>query len=251
MNPFVIIFILVSSLFILYSNPLPEKHIIKTIKKKCGKTIKHPLQGKKHKTCAVVANGSSNLDHNCGHDIQSNEAVFRMNGAPVYGFEKYIGTKTTYRVSYGVNCVHPGQYYGSVICDDKIYDLHLKSSIQYLFDKHFEETKNHFNLYQNVKKLVFELSGYTDINDKKLIWTNYDTLQQKLNMTLKNIYPSTGFKTVLSAITMCENIKIYGFDYTQLRAKSHYFGNYIYPSKKEGFVHTMNDEWNIISNLIV
>ncbi|CAG0919843.1 unnamed protein product [Notodromas monacha] len=52
------------------------------------------LQGERFNSCAVVTNAGSLL----GSNLDAHEVVMRFNHAPVTGFEKDVGTKTTFRV---------------------------------------------------------------------------------------------------------------------------------------------------------
>ena len=56
-------------------------------------------------TCAVVGSSSSLLGQNFGRAIDRADAVFRVNLAPVKGYERDVGSRTTWRVG-GVNLLH-------------------------------------------------------------------------------------------------------------------------------------------------
>ncbi|XP_033115173.1 alpha-N-acetylgalactosaminide alpha-2,6-sialyltransferase 6-like [Anneissia japonica] len=53
--------------------------------------------------CAVVASSGHLLNSSAGEEIDKYECVIRMNSAPIIGYEKYVGTKTTVRVMGHVN----------------------------------------------------------------------------------------------------------------------------------------------------
>ncbi|XP_066293902.1 alpha-N-acetylgalactosaminide alpha-2,6-sialyltransferase 5-like isoform X3 [Branchiostoma lanceolatum] len=49
--------------------------------------------------CAMVSSSGQVLHHEAGTEIDKAECVIRMNDAPVTGFEKHVGTRTTIRVA--------------------------------------------------------------------------------------------------------------------------------------------------------
>ena len=52
----------------------------------------------KHDSCAIIGNGGGLLLAPLGEQIDKHEAIFRFNGGPTFGFEKYVGKRTTYRL---------------------------------------------------------------------------------------------------------------------------------------------------------
>ena len=51
-----------------------------------------------YRRCIVVGNGPLSHDSSRGAEVDSHDAVFRINDAPTAGFERFIGGKTTHRV---------------------------------------------------------------------------------------------------------------------------------------------------------
>ena len=49
-------------------------------------------------TCAVVGSSGSLLQGECGGAIDEHDAVWRINDAPVRGFERFVGSRETVRV---------------------------------------------------------------------------------------------------------------------------------------------------------
>jgi len=60
-----------------------------------GLVFKPPLQA--GKTCAVVSGAGTMLAHEQGTEIDSHDIVLRFNEHPTTGYEKYVGTRTTWR----------------------------------------------------------------------------------------------------------------------------------------------------------
>eukprot|EP00873_Tetraselmis_striata_P042302 jgi/Tetstr1/462566/TSEL_007552.t1 len=50
-------------------------------------------------TCAVVGNGGGLLGMAAGSEIDKHDIVIRFNGGPVNGFQRYVGSKTTFRLT--------------------------------------------------------------------------------------------------------------------------------------------------------
>jgi hypothetical protein len=50
-------------------------------------------------TCAIVSNSGSLLDSEYGAEIDSRDAVFRINYPPLAGFEKHVGSKSTFEIT--------------------------------------------------------------------------------------------------------------------------------------------------------
>ena len=69
--------------------------------------VGRPLSVGRHDTCAVVGNSGVLLSSERGAEIDAHEAVLRINYAPTKGFEKYVGSRTTYDLGGGVSvCTH-------------------------------------------------------------------------------------------------------------------------------------------------
>jgi hypothetical protein len=54
--------------------------------------------GTRHKSCAVVGSSQNLSGSEYGARIDAHDAVFRINMAPIKGYEKDVGAKTTYRL---------------------------------------------------------------------------------------------------------------------------------------------------------
>ena len=55
----------------------------------------------KYDTCAVVSNSGRLLKHENGEEIDKAQAVFRINYPPTEGYEKHVGSRTTFDIVNG------------------------------------------------------------------------------------------------------------------------------------------------------
>lgn len=148
------------------------------------------------KSCAVVGSSSVLLNNSHGIDIDSHDAVFRSNFAPIRGFEKDVGSKTT---------VH--------ICN-KVYEK-----------QHYKKCIEHFGAEYTVTKLRYwsrsqydnEYKMFEKFKDSNSVMAPSYNFLKKLN---KDIYKtsepvelSSGSLMFAVALQMCSGkISVYGFD---------------------------------------
>lgn len=57
-----------------------------------------PLFPRQYSRCAVIGNSGDLLKTKFGDEIDSYEAVFRENGAPIQNYTEFVGTKSTFRL---------------------------------------------------------------------------------------------------------------------------------------------------------
>merc|ERR1719446_1319183 len=82
-----------------------DRNFICYLKRKLQSTIKDavtPLwrteSPHSYPKCALVSNSGAQLQHLWGKRIDSADAVFRFNDAPVEGYEDHVGSRETVRV---------------------------------------------------------------------------------------------------------------------------------------------------------
>ncbi|RXN34617.1 CMP-N-acetylneuraminate-beta-galactosamide-alpha-2,3-sialyltransferase 1-like protein [Labeo rohita] len=75
------------------------------------------------RTCAVVGNSGNLLGSYYGPVIDNHDFVFRMNKAPVQGYEKDVGSRTTHRIMYPESATHLDNNTHLVLLPFKILDI--------------------------------------------------------------------------------------------------------------------------------
>uniref|UniRef100_A0A3P9M3M4 CMP-N-acetylneuraminate-beta-galactosamide-alpha-2,3-sialyltransferase 4 n=1 Tax=Oryzias latipes TaxID=8090 RepID=A0A3P9M3M4_ORYLA len=182
------------------------------------------------KTCVVVGNSFAIKHTSLGNVINKYDVVIRLNDAPVRGFEKDVGNKTTMRIFYPESATYnPGLHNEEdtlmVLVPFKTNDLRLLKEILYdekrdrrgfwrpppllwLVDRSKVRVLDPFFMHQTRKQLL------GNKNPKKL--------------KIKNFHPTTGFLAVFVALNYCDVVHLAGFGYPPKRDQQqpiHYFNH--------------------------
>jgi hypothetical protein len=148
----------------------------------------------KHNTCAVVGNSGILRLTNYGKRIDSHDAIFRVNHAPVAAFAQYVGTRTTFHVTSShwkrELIAHPRRRF-LVVCDRPF----VYSCQNLLFAKR----------YQNIQLI------------NPLFYRNVS------NFAGHSKIPLTGFVAIFAALTLCTTVNTFGFTLVDLSRICQYY----------------------------
>ncbi|KAM9306859.1 alpha-N-acetylgalactosaminide alpha-2,6-sialyltransferase 6-like isoform 1-T2 [Pholidichthys leucotaenia] len=158
--------------------------------------------------CAVVTSSSHVLGIREGKEIDSTECVIRMNNSPTLGYESDIGSRTTLRI------VDQSGVYGVVNNPNKFlrdtdpnpmmifwgppshYAKEAKGTL-YTPVQNFSRRYNHVSCFIIKPDKMFRLYGLY----------GRESEQYRVN---SNSWVSTGFITMIIAMEVCDDIKVYG-----------------------------------------
>ncbi|XP_033106550.1 alpha-N-acetylneuraminide alpha-2,8-sialyltransferase-like isoform X3 [Anneissia japonica] len=198
-----------------------------TISKKFHNTLPEvsPIQ-RLHKRCSIVGNGGILSKSKCGNAIDRADFVIRCNAPPINEFREDAGVKSN------ITTFNP-----SIIISR--FGRLLKRNDQNSFIKSINQYKNYiwfpslshpypFFICLKASELIHRQSRIKVLNgnpDHFRQMSRYWKSNSNVNKTL-----SSGFYMILSALTFCEEIHLYGFwpFYTDLHNRSlsyHYYEN--------------------------
>ena len=182
-----------------------------------------------YRRCAVVGNSGVVLLKEYGKEIDEHDAVFRLNMAPIRGFEDYVGSKTTFNMvnSHNIREMLAGQRrWRSTDPDSKLVVF---------------ETGQDFTRYHLLKELLKKFQKSNPVllspifgNMCHAMWINIKSLVEKVKETNFNRKPMSGFFATMMAVQMCEHVNLYGFD--AYVSKKHSY-KYHYFDDVEGFTN--------------
>ncbi len=167
-------------------------------------------------TCAVVGSSGIVLNYDHGSDIDEHDMVFRFNSAPTRGFEKHVGSKTTYRIT---NTQNWG-FHEPKTDESILIRFRAKSAIKGLFWN--SKQKKPLKLYAFAPDFV-------------------EYVAQKVNFLA-----TSGLYGILLALQRCHSVSVYGFQVsTQHGALYHYYD----PCDVPANVERDDTEWIVIREL--
>ncbi|KAM9820923.1 alpha-N-acetyl-neuraminyl-2,3-beta-galactosyl-1,3-N-acetyl-galactosaminide alpha-2,6-sialyltransferase [Neosynchiropus ocellatus] len=157
--------------------------------------------------CAIVSSSGQMLGAHLGEEIEKFNTVIRMNNAPVRGFEKDVGQKTTVRVvsHTSVPSLKWNERYFFHVSEKTVYVIwgpHKKMRQDGLGSTYNTLLKLASD-YPNVEIYAFtkEKVEYCDNVFEK------ETGKHRMN---SGAYLSTGFFTMILAMEMCDQIRVFG-----------------------------------------
>ncbi|XP_019635087.1 PREDICTED: alpha-2,8-sialyltransferase 8B-like [Branchiostoma belcheri] len=154
-----------------------------------------------YRTCAVVGNSGILLESGCGEDIDRNDFVIRVNGAPLKTFEQDVGEKTNMTI---INRRALDQI-DRLNSDPHLIISRNNSIMSYILGTHGNFTA----LNTMIRKLDLNITITYSVSPPrphiKTFWN------EKYNSNLSEMATTLGLNTYTLASTFCEVITLYGF----------------------------------------
>ncbi|KAI8502795.1 St6galnac4p [Branchiostoma belcheri] len=183
--------------------------------------------------CALVSTSGHVLNYTAGEEIDQAECVIRMNHAPVDGFEKHVGTRTTVRVATHTNFEEAWREITHIISTENRSSLIVWGPDRTMRTDGKGETYNYLlNLTKASTDVEFYMLTPERMRYSHKLFDNETALpgyrpdrgsdrptaahprkhafQCKMSQNRREIWLSTGWFTMVLATEMCNRIKVYG-----------------------------------------
>uniref|UniRef100_A0A4W3GX01 ST3 beta-galactoside alpha-2,3-sialyltransferase 4 n=1 Tax=Callorhinchus milii TaxID=7868 RepID=A0A4W3GX01_CALMI len=169
------------------------------------------------KTCVVIGNGYNLKNSSLGDVIDKYDIVFRLNDAPVRGYEKDVGSKTTIRLFYPESAVVDPSIENTP--DTLLVFLLFKpADARWLMETLYNEKRLRKGFWK-----APPLLWHGDPTKTRVLNPYYPhqaatkLLHVPLNVPPKSkkkiVHPTTGFIAVTVALNYCDEVHIAGFGY--------------------------------------
>ncbi|KAK7883226.1 hypothetical protein WMY93_029400 [Mugilogobius chulae] len=203
------------------------------------------------RTCVVIGNSFSIKNTSLGSAINKYDVVFRLNDAPVRGYEEDVGNKTSMRLFYPESAssnpsVHnePGTL--MVLVPFKLQDLRWLKEILY------NEKRVRKGFWKPPPQIwLGDPSKIRVLDPHFLRQTAERLLHMSVHSSRQAVHPTTGILTVFVALNYCDVVHVAGFGYPSSRNQKHpihYYGYDTMKSMKNSY-HDLNHEAEALKRL--
>ncbi|XP_078785863.1 CMP-N-acetylneuraminate-beta-galactosamide-alpha-2,3-sialyltransferase 4-like isoform X2 [Oryzias latipes] len=206
----------VSQLHLPYGPTGSELMLLKVLAATANYDMPAHIEELECKTCVVVGNSFAIKHTSLGNVINKYDVVIRLNDAPVRGFEKDVGNKTTMRIFYPESATYnPGLHNEEdtlmVLVPFKTNDLRWLKEILY------DEKRDRRGFWRPPPLLWLVDRSKVRVLDPFFM---HQTRKQLLG-NKKNFHPTTGFLAVFVALNYCDVVHLAGFGYPPKRDQQH------------------------------
>ncbi|KAF1375745.1 hypothetical protein PFLUV_G00223380 [Perca fluviatilis] len=202
--------------------------------------------------CVVVGNGGVLHGSHLGSDIDQYDIIIRLNNAPVPGFEKDAGSRTTIRLIYPEAAPHTAEEYKKttmvVLVVFKSLDLDWLTSVI---------TKQPLSFWSKMwfwREVVDDIPLTPEsfrILHPEIIHKTGQVLQ-KYALKQGNMVPTLGASAVVMALQLCDHVSLAGFGYDTQHpgARLHYYETIRMDAMKAQVVHDISAEKLFLRDLV-
>ncbi|KAG7228902.1 hypothetical protein INR49_008680 [Caranx melampygus] len=224
------------------------------------------------KTCVIIGNGGILSNKSLGHRIDQFDVVVRLNEAPVKGYEKDVGSKTTMRITYPEGAIQKTERYEAqslfVLSAFKALDFKWLRDMVFKHRLDSSEAEERYWLSSSMeeqnglgqaglpmaKQVPREPSDMRILNPYYIQEASFKLLGLPYNngqMGRGNI-PTLGAVAITMALHNCDEVAVAGFGYNMStpHAPLHYYEKIRMSAIKESWTHNISKEKEFLLKLV-
>ncbi|KAL0966677.1 hypothetical protein UPYG_G00298270 [Umbra pygmaea] len=226
--------------------------IILTITKNYG--LSPHLDSLPCKRCIIVGNGGILANKSMGSRIDAYDVVVRLNEAPVTGFSRDVGTKTTMRITYPEGAMQKPDRYET----DSLFVFSAFKPLDFKWFKHMvfnEKLRGTEGFWKPVARHVpREPTEMRILNPYFIQEAAFQFIGLPLNNGLmgKGNIPTLGTVAITMALHNCDEVAVagFGYDMTKPYLPLHYYEKVKMSAIKESWTHNISKEKEFLHKLV-
>ncbi|KAJ8011350.1 hypothetical protein DPEC_G00057240 [Dallia pectoralis] len=212
------------------------------------------LDGLNCKKCVIVGNGGILSNKSLGPRIDDYDVVVRLNEAPVNGFSKDVGTKTTMRITYPEGAMQKSESYEK----DSLFVFSAFKPLDFKWLKHMvynEKLRVTEGFWKSVARHVPRKPKEMRILNPYFIQeAAFQFIGLPLNNGLmgKGNIPTLGTVAITMALHNCDEVAVAGFGYDMNKPylPLHYYEKVKMSAIKESWTHNISKEKEFLRKLV-
>ncbi|XP_041126461.1 CMP-N-acetylneuraminate-beta-1,4-galactoside alpha-2,3-sialyltransferase-like isoform X2 [Polyodon spathula] len=206
------------------------------------------------KTCIIVGNGGILANKSLGSRIDDYDVVVRLNEAPVKGFVKDVGSKTTVRITYPEGAIQNPDRYEK----DSLFVFSAFKPLDFKWLKQIaskEKLRGIDGFWKSVALQVPKAPTEMRILNPYFFQEaafHFIGLPQNNGLMGKGNIPTLGTVAITMALHNCDEVAVAGFGYDMNTpyAPLHYYENIKMSAIKESWTHNIGKEKEFLRKLV-
>ncbi|XP_075954166.1 CMP-N-acetylneuraminate-beta-1,4-galactoside alpha-2,3-sialyltransferase-like isoform X1 [Anarhichas minor] len=206
------------------------------------------------KRCIIVGNGGILFNKSLGSRIDDYDVVVRLNEAPVRGYGKDVGTKTTIRITYPEGAIQKPDNYekDSLFVFTAFKPLDFKWLRQMVFKEKLRGTEG---FWKSVARYVpREPTEMRILNPYFIQEAAFQFIGLPFNNGLmgRGNIPTLGTVAITMALHNCDEVAVagFGYDMNTPHAPLHYYETVKMSAIKESWTHNISKEKEFLRKLV-
>ncbi|XP_060900307.1 ST3 beta-galactoside alpha-2,3-sialyltransferase 3b isoform X3 [Labrus mixtus] len=206
------------------------------------------------KRCIIVGNGGILFNKSLGPRIDEYDVVVRLNEAPVSGYSKDVGTKTTLRITYPEGAIQKLEHYEK----DSLFVFSAFKPLDFKWLKHMvfkEKLRGVEGFWKSVAHYVpREPTEIRILNPYFIQEAAFQFIGLPFNNGLmgKGNIPTLGTVAITMALHNCDEVAVagFGYDMNTPHAPLHYYETVKMSAIKESWTHNISKEKEFLRKLV-
>ncbi|XP_064173175.1 ST3 beta-galactoside alpha-2,3-sialyltransferase 7 [Anguilla rostrata] len=203
--------------------------------------------------CVVVGSGGVLQGRGLGAHIDQYDIIIRMNNAPVYGFERDAGSRTTIRLMYPEGAPRSYREYRNtslvVLVVFKGLDLDWLASV--VSKERLDWWSKLWFWREVVDSIPLQPENFRILNPEIILQTGLAL--QAYTKQPRQTMPTLGTSAVVMALQLCDEVSLagFGYDLTRPDAPLHYYESLHMDAMRSQVVHDISVEKLFLRELVM